>query len=664
MIAAQMNDPRLRAAFGLHQSGNLADAAKLYWEVLGLEPKNFDALYLLGYLHFQREEYATAERLIGEAVHINPQSLDALYNWGRVLMKLKRHEEAVMAFDRLLALNPIIAEAWADRGKALLALQRCREAVASLDQALGANPAMPEAWNNRGNALSALGCPEEALSSYNRAMELEPRAEILSNRANVLSTLGLFEDAARDYEKLLTIDPHCPYALGSLVFCRLRYCDWRGLEQFREAIANDLRAGKRVIQPGAMIVFSDSAENQLRCARIWASHEVPASATPLWRNERYRHDRIRVAYVSADFRSHAVSQLMAGVFEEHDKTRFETFAISFGGDDGSPMRKRLDAAFENFIDVGGKTDLETAHVLKDREVDIAVDLMGFTGESRTGVFALRPAPLQVNYLGFAGTMGADYFDYIVADRTVIPENQRTCYSEKVAYLPDSFQANDAKKAIAETPPNRRDAQLPENGFVFCSFNNYHKITPEMFGLWMRLLASVEGSVLWLLRDTEAGALHLRREAEGRGISADRLIFAPRKSVEEHLARHRAADLFLDTLPCNSGTTASDSLWAGLPVLTCLGSTFAGRIAASLLLSAGLPELVTSSLAEYESTAIRLARDREMLSALKTKLASNRAGCRLFDTKRFTRHLEAAFATVWERWQRGESPASFSVEPEM
>jgi len=355
---------------------------------------------------------------------------------------------------------------------------------------------------------------------------------------------------------------------------------------------------------------------------------------------------------------------MAGVFEEHDKTRFETFAISFGGDDGGPMRKRLDAAFENFIDVGGKTDLETAHVLKDREVDIAVDLMGFTGASRTAVFSLRPVPLQVSYLGFAGTMGADYLDYIVADRTVIPEHQRSCYSEGVVYLPDTFQANDSKKAIAATTASRREAELPENGFVFCSFNTHHKITPEIFGLWMRLLANIEGSVLWLLRDTEAGARNLRREAEARGVSAERLIFAPRKSVEEHLARHRLADLFLDTLPCNSGTTASDSLWAGLPVLTCLGSTFAGRIAASLLRSAGLPELVTGSLAEYEAAALRLARDRNRLATLKAKLTDNRANCPLFDTKRFTRHLEAAFQTMWERRQRGEPPASFAVEPEM
>ena len=663
MIAAPMSDPRLQDAFGLHQSGNLDDAARLYGEVLGADRKNFDALYLLGYLHLQRGENETAERLIAEALDINSQSLDAHYNRGRALLRLKRHEEAVIAFDRLLALNPVVAEAWEGRGKALLGLQRYQEALTSFDQALGANPAMSEAWNYRGNALSVLGRFEEALNSYDKALKLEPRAEILSNRANVLSELGRFEDAARDYENLLTLDPDCAYALGSLVFSRLRSCDWRGLEQFREAIANGLRADKRVIQPGAMIVLSASADDQLRCARIWASHEAPASPVPLRRNDRYSHDRIRVAYVSADFRSHAVSQLMAGVFEEHDKTRFETFAISFGADDGSPMRKRVEAAFENFVDASGRSDLQTAQLLKEREIDIAVDLMGFTGASRTGVFALRPAPLQVNYLGFAGTMGTDYFDYIVADRTVIPEYEHPCYAENVVYLPDSFQANDCRKAIAEKASGRRDAELPENGFVFCSFNNHHKITPEIFALWMRLLANIDGSVLWLLRDTEAGALNLRREAEARGVSAGRLIFAPRKSVEEHLARHRVADLFLDTLPCNSGTTASDSLWAGLPILTCLGSTFAGRIAASLLQSAGLPELITNSLAEYEATAIRLASEQAMLSGLKSKLASNRASCPLFDTKRFTRHLEAAFATMWQRHQRGESPASFAVKPE-
>src|SRR5882672_10383864 len=338
MTAPTLNDPRLRDAFGLHQSGNLEDAARLYGEILDSDQKNFDALYLLGYLHFQRGEYETAERLIAAALEVNSQSLDALYNRGRALLKLKRLEEAVIAFDRLLAINPIIAEAWTGRGKALLGLQRYQEAVTSLEQGLERNPADCEAWNNLGNALSALGRFQDALSSYERALQLEPRADLLSNRANVLSELGLFEEAAGDYERIVAIDPDCPYALGGLVFSRLRSCDWRALQQFREQIASDLRAGKRVIQPGAMIVYSDSAEDQLRCARIWASQEVPAAPLPLWRSERYSHDRIRLAYVSGDFRSHAVSQLMAGVFEEHDKRRFETFAISFGGDDGSPMR--------------------------------------------------------------------------------------------------------------------------------------------------------------------------------------------------------------------------------------------------------------------------------------------------------------------------------------
>ena len=324
--------------------------------------------------------------------------------------------------------------------------------------------------------------------------------------------------------------------------------------------------------------------------------------------ERYRHDRIRVAYLSADYHSHATSQLAAGLFDTHDKNRFETVAISFGPDDTSAMRGRLMRAFDRFIDVRDKSDGAAAALIREMEIDIAVDLKGFTQDGRPGILALRPAPVQVNYLGHPGTMGARYIDYLIADRRIVPDGHERHYSEKIVYLPDSYQANDRKRRIAERTPTRADEGLPETGFVFCSFNGSFKITPELFDIWMRLLKAVEGSVLWLLDDNPAAVRNLKREAEARGVSTQRLIFAPRRPVEEHLARHRLADLFLDTLPCNAHTTASDALWAGLPVLTCTGDTFAGRVAASLLSAVGLPELITDSLPSYEALAMKLARD--------------------------------------------------------
>lgn len=353
---------------------------------------------------------------------------------------------------------------------------------------------------------------------------------------------------------------------------------------------------------------------------------------------------------------------MAGLFEQHDRSRFEIFGISFGDDDRSQIRKRLVAGFDHFHDVRSKSDEEVAKLLCDLQIDIAIDRNGHTRHARSGIFARRPAPIQVSYLGFPATTGANFIDYIIADPVVLPPEHQKFFSEKVAYLPDCYQVNDSKRKIAERTPLRRDMSLPEDGFVFCCFNNNWKIIPAVFDVWMRLLHQVEGSVLWLLKDNEGAEHNLSREARQRGIDPSRLVFAGRLAPAEHLARHRLADLFLDTLPYNAHTTASDALWTGLPVVTCLGEAFAGRVAASLLHAAGFPELITSSLQDYEALALRLAREPDYLTDIKARLMAHRGTCSLFDTSRFARHLEAAYTTMWETWQRGEAPSSFCVQP--
>lgn len=385
------------------------------------------------------------------------------------------------------------------------------------------------------------------------------------------------------------------------------------------------------------------------------------NAQPLWRGERYAHARIRVAYLSGDFRVHPVAILMAGVFEQHDRERFEIIAVSFGADDQSEIRTRIKDAAETFIDARGKSDFEIASLLREREVDVAVDLMGLTADCRTGIFAFRPAPAQVNYLGYPGTLAAECMDYIIVDRVVVPEGEKHQYREKIVYLPDCYLASDDKRRIAARRPSRAEAGLPNEGFVFCSFNNTYKFTPEMFAVWMRLLRRIEGSVLWLPESNPSAQRNLKREAEAAGIDAGRLIFAPHlASLEEHLARLSLADLFLDTLPCNAHSTASDALWAGLPVLTSMGSTFAGRVAASQLHALGLPELVVRSLADYEAKALFLASDAVAFADIKAKVARQRDIAPLFNTARFTRNLESAFATMRERTARGEPPRSFAV----
>jgi predicted O-linked N-acetylglucosamine transferase (SPINDLY family) len=382
---------------------------------------------------------------------------------------------------------------------------------------------------------------------------------------------------------------------------------------------------------------------------------------PLWRGERYDHARIRIAYVSGDFRVHPVAMLMAGVFEHHDRARFETIGVSFGPDDGSELRARVAGAFEHFLDVRGKSDGEIARMLREREVDIVVDLMGPTAGCRSGIFASRPAPVQVNYLGYPGTMACPFMDYILADRVVIQTGEHGHYSEKIVTLPDTYLAGDDARAISSAAPSRAEAGLPEHGFVFCSFNNSYKFTPAMFAVWMRILRAVEGSVLWLPEGNAPARRNLVREAATHGIAADRIVFAPfLDDSADHLARLPLADLFLDTLPCNAHTTASDALWAGLPVLTCKGGTFAGRVAASLLHATGLDELVTESLAAYEARAVSLARDCAALGAIRANLARNRRTATVFDTARFTRNLEAAYTRMHARALRGEAPIEFAV----
>jgi predicted O-linked N-acetylglucosamine transferase (SPINDLY family) len=437
-------------------------------------------------------------------------------------------------------------------------------------------------------------------------------------------------------------------------------CDWNGLPQLRDAVLQAIERGSRVCNPFVLLNVNCTSALQRKCAELFVKDKFPVQPSPMTCSVSASNDRIRVAYLSADFHSHATAYLMAGVFEQHRKDRFELYAISFGKGDGSEMRARLEQGFEHFIDVRQMSDKDVAALLRDKNVDIAVDLKGFTREARTGIFALRPAPIQVNYLGYPGTMGAGYFDYLIADRIVVPEVHQPHYSEKLVYLPDTYQCNDSKRAGAAAS-GRVDVGLPVQGFVFCSFNHNHKITPEVFDVWMRMLHQVKSSVLWLLRSHPSAAANLQREAESRGISGERLIFAPQVPQAEHLARLPLADLVLDTLPYGAHTTASDALWAGVPVLTCTGETFPGRVGTSLLNAIGLPELVTDSLAEYERRALSLARDPFALAQVRAKLVRNRDTHPLFDTARFTRHLEAAYTRMVERYRSGEPPAAFAVE---
>jgi predicted O-linked N-acetylglucosamine transferase (SPINDLY family) len=646
------------------QQGDLEAAVELISRALEREPGLAEAHFNLGVVLARLNRHAEAIARYDKATTINPGIPEVLNDRGISLSKLKRHDEAIESYDRAIAIRPDYADAFNNRGTALRALDRHEEAIASYDRALAIRPAFPEALNNRCNALQVLNRHAEAIESYDRAIALKPDyAEAFNNRGTALRALGRHEEALASYERALKLVPDYRYAFGAAMECRAYICDWQDRDVMAKRLVEEVKAGKPVSVPFPFLAISDDPADQLTCAETFVRDKFPRAALPLWKGERYRHDRIRVAYLSADFRDHAIAYLIAGLFELHDRSRFETTAISFGPDAPSAMRSRLVKSFDRFLDVRGQSDVEVARLLREAEIDIVIDLMGFTQNSRTGILAHRPAPIQVNYLGYPGTMGAQYIDYIIADPFVIPKDQRVHYSEKVVYLPNCYLVNDSQRRIAERTPARSEAGLPEHGFVFCCFNNSYKLMPRIFDVWMRLLQRVDGSVLWLRQGNPATDRNLRREARSRGVDPDRLVFAARvKSVEEHLGRHRLADLFLDTLPYNAHTTASDALWTGLPVVTCAATTFASRVAGSLLHAVGLPELVTDTLEDYEALALELASDPARLNKTKQGLARNRLTAPLFDTDRSRQHIEAAFMTMWEMHQRGESPSSFAVTP--
>jgi predicted O-linked N-acetylglucosamine transferase (SPINDLY family) len=405
----------------------------------------------------------------------------------------------------------------------------------------------------------------------------------------------------------------------------------------------------------------------LQGAKNFIHDRIAFPPARLWQGKPYGHEKIRIAYLSADYHKHATAYLVAGLMESHGRQRFEVLGVSFGVDDRSPMRARMVRSFDRFFDVRGMSDRDVARMLRDMEVDIAVDLKGYTTDQRPEIFSHRPAPVQVNYLGFPGSMGADFMDYVIADRIVAPFEDQPFYTEKLVHLPGSYQVNDSRREIAPVAPSRAEAGLPElrsgsvgNGFVFCCFNDSYKITAPVFDIWMRLLAQLPGSVLWLISCNPDTMAKLSLQAAARGIDPARLVFAPRRDLADHLARHRLADLFLDTLPYNAHTTASDALWAGLPVLTAKGESFAGRVAASLLTAVGLPELITENPADYEALALKLAQDSELLGVYRKRLAENRDSCALFDNDRFRRNIEVAYTTMWQRAEAGLPPESFSV----
>lgn len=694
---AKQGNPNIQNAIALHQQGKLEQAEQIYQKLLVVNPINSDVLHLLGVIAYQRGQFQHAIDLISIAIEISPDFPDFFVNKGNALQELKLLDEAILCYEQAIALNPNYAEAYINMGAALKDLSRLQDAVKSFDKAILLRPDLAEAHSNRGIVLKGLNDFQGAIASYDKAIAINPNyAEAYYNRRISLQELKLLEAAVESYDraidvnpayaeayanrgaaykdlkkieaaidsfdKAFEINPDMEYLIGMRQHARMFVCDWDDFDNQILELRRRIQLGRQATTCLSALALPLSAKEQLEVSKVWVKNHHPYNPClglmPKYANSK----KIRIGYFSADFQNHATAHLMAELFELHDKDKFEVFAFSFGPNVIDEMRQRISLAFNQFIDVTQQSDLEVAQLSRKLGIHIAIDLKGLTQDSRLGIFSYRAAPIQVSYLGYPGSLGAEYIDYLIADKILIPRSSQVNYAEKIVYLPNSYQVNDRKKVIADIQFTKNELGLPSEGFVFCCFNRNYKITPEIFNSWVRILKAVEGSVLWLFEDNLSASLNLRKEAKARGLDSKRLIFSQRMPLAEHLARHKLADLFLDTYPCNAHTTASDALWVGLPVLTWMGESFASRVAGSLLNALDLSELITTGLEDYEQLAIDLATNSQKLKTLKNKLNSNQLCELLFDTSLFAKHLETAYTKIFEKYQTDSIPDHIYIEP--
>ena len=647
----------LANATSAFQVADFERAIRLYDGFIERNPNHAEAHYkravafnALGKLESALSDY---ER----AITLNPRHGYAFCNRGSVLERMDRKEDAVRSYDAALVIDPNDHLAHYNRGTVLKQLGRPLEALASFDKSILLNPEHAEAYVNRGNILQEMWRNEEAVQSFDRAIELKPIfAEAFQGRATSLRQLKRLEEAIHDFGQALAINPRQKYLPGMRRYLQMQICDWSGFDAEMRHLTEDVQAGLPVCAPFPMLTLTDEPFLHKIAAELWIRSECSSSSVLGPMAGRRRGKKIKIGYFSPDFRNHPVSQLTADLFERHDRERFEFTAFALGPSAHDAMRMRLERSFEAFVDVQNQSDLDVASLARRLEIDVAVDLGGLTEHCRTKIFSFRAAPVQISFLGYPGTMGADFFDYLIADRMVVPDSGQSHYSEKIIYLPGCYLPSDSIRPPEVNPFTRKQLGLPENAFVFCCFNNVGKLMPGTFESWTRILKRVDDSVLWLPQINVAATGNLLRETERRGIAPERLIFASRiDSLAEHRARLGHADLFLDTFPYNAHATALDALWAGLPILTRIGEAFAGRVAASLLTAIGLPELVTASPKQYEDLAVNLAENPERLGELRAKLLNNRNTSRAFDMTRFAANLESAYSLAFEQHLQGNAP---------
>ena len=680
-----ITDQTLQRAITAHQEGRLEEADHLYQKILETQPTHPDANHNLGVLKvllnksadalllfkiavesnpsieqywysysntlIREKKFKEAEAISRKAIKFKPNFVTIHFNLGFILNEIGKFKEAELSYKKAITLKPEFVEAYYNLGATLQALGRTDEAVESYKKAIMLKPKFVEAHNNLGVILKDLGKFDDAEASYKKAIEYKvDYAEALSNLGEVQKLLGRIDDSLSNYKYAYQLKPDLDYLLGALIHLKMNFCIWDDLPKNINMLTKKINNGEKASTPFALLSLIDDPSIHKKAAEIYSNDKFPRSNIFPRIPQYHDHEKIKIGYFSADFWNHPTSYLTAELYENHDRKKFEIHAFSFGLDTNDKFNIRIREGVDYFHDVQTMSDYDVVKLVRSLEIDIAIDLKGFTGMNRQGIFAMSTAPIQVSYLGYPGTMAVDYLDYLIADRTLILKEKEKDYSEKIVYMPNSYQPNVSKKSAFKSSLTRQDVGLPNRGFVFCCFNNQYKITPLTFAGWMRILKATDGSVLWLLVSNINAAKNLKKEAVKLGINEDRLIFANYIPNEEHLKRIQLADLFIDTLPYNAHTTASDALRMGLPVLTCIGDSFAGRVAASLLNAVRLPELITTSQDQYESSAIALAKNPEKMKIIKDKLINNLNKTTLYDAALYTRNLEVAYSVMYKRFK--------------
>ncbi len=643
-------------------AGNFEVAKSHLNEALKIDPKNTHVLRFFGIIYAQQSDWSLAKNFFSQAISIDPKNGTAYSNLGNVFLELKQYEEAIKNYDQAITLEPRYAEAYSNKGNALSELKQYEEAIKNYDQAITLEPRYAEAYSNKGNALSELNRHQEALFSIDQAVRLNPNhAQAWLNGGKIFGELNVLDQSLQCYLKASELNSEFAFLNGLVLRIKETLGLWSNYQNDVDYLLKDLALNKHVAVPLALLSITDSPQDQLRSAQIWIDTKYPPNHFLGPIPKRSAGAKIKIAYFSADFREHPVAYLMAELFELHDRSCFEVYAFSLKQDASSPMRKRLQSAFDHFIEVDNKTDVEIAALARELQIDIAIDLGGHTQNARTGIFAYRAAPIQVNYLGFAGTMGASYMDYIVVDKITIPDEQAKYYLERKVYLPNSYMVDDSNRAPSNALFKRADFGLPEDGMVFCCFNNSYKFNPTRITSFAQILSAVPGSVLWVTENNPSFRENLLAQFNRLGIADARIVFATRiDPMEDHLARYRLADLFLDTSPYNAHTTAMDSLKAGVPIISLAGKSFASRVGASLLTAVGLPELITHDEQSFVDLAIKLGENIQELQSIKKRLASNLQDAPLFNARLFCKHLEMAYQYMYRNYLQDLPSADIHV----